>query len=131
MLDHFLQISMEKIIEALCRFVPSRTDIHQKIRSDLSGELSWDTQRKLVEWAEKFQAPVHDRKTREWKKTFPQPDIELFLNEYGAHLEIIFREVWEAREKLNRGDNIFVSPDHVVEGTNGVPTNMRTGGRKL
>ena len=118
---------MEKIIEALCMLVPSRTDIHQKIRADLSGELSWDTQRKLVEWLEKFQAPIHDRKTKNWKKTLPQPDIELFLNEYGAHLEIIFDEVWEARERLNRGENIFVPPEHVVEGTNGVPTNMRTG----
>ena len=128
---------MEKILEELftnlCMLVPSRKDIHKRMRDDLFGEfeeVSWDTQRKLVEWIEKFQAPVHDRKTREWKKTFPEQDVKLFLDEYYTHLETVFREVREAREKLNRGENIFVSPpDHVVEGTNGVPTNMRTGGR--
>ena len=127
---------MEKILEELytnlCMLVPSRTDIHERMRSDLFGHgeevvaVSWDTQRKLVEWVEKFQAPIYDQKTREWKQTFPEPNIELFLGQYYTHLETVFNEVREAREKLSRGENLFV-PD-CVEGANGVPNSMKSGG---
>ena len=66
-LEH-VKVLLNEIIEILCGFVPSKPNIHEKIKADFEGEINWNMQLKLIEWLEKFQAPVHDRKTKQWKK---------------------------------------------------------------
>ena len=118
-----MEAILEEIFENLCQFVPTRKDIHQQIRDDLfnSDGINWDTQVKLVKWLEKFQAPVHDRKTSEWKRSFPQEDVKQFLKDYYEHLEIVYKEVQEAKRKILAGENIF----NPVTGK--LPENMKTG----
>jgi hypothetical protein len=91
--DH-LRALMNEITETLCSFVPNRTDIHEKIKEDLGKEIGWDVQQKLLEWIEKFQAPIYDQVTREWKKKCPEP-IGQFLKKYYSHLEKVNRQIQE------------------------------------
>ena len=116
----YLRKLLNEIIEKLCLFVPNRKDIHQKIQSDLGGEIGWDVQKKLVNWVEKFQAPVHDSMTTQWKTQDPEP-IGDFLRKYYDHLELVYKEIQEARDALVRGENIF----NPVTGK--MPSNMKTG----
>ena len=119
----YLRKLLNEIFENLCQFVPTRKDIHQQLRNDLftPDGITWDTQVKLVNWIEKFQAPIHDKKTSVWKKSLPQEDIEQFLKDYYEHLEIVYKEVQEAKRKIRAGENIF----NPVTGK--LPTNMKTG----
>ena len=114
---------LEEIFENLCQFVPTRKDIHQQLRNDLftPDGITWDTQVKLVNWIEKFQAPIHDIKTYEWKRSFPQEDVKQFLKDYYEHLEIVYKEVQEAKRKIRAGENIF----NPVTGK--LPNKMKTG----
>ena len=89
--DH-LRSLLNEIADTLCSFVPNRTDIHEKIKEDLSGEIGWDIQPKLLGWIEKFQAPIYDQVTSEWKKNCPEP-IGQFLKKYYAHLEKVNRQI--------------------------------------
>ncbi len=89
-----LRVLMNEIIEKLCGFVPNRTDIHDKIKDDLKGEIEWNVQVKLLDWIEKFQAPIYDQVTREWKKKCPEP-IGQFLKKYYSHLEKVNRQINE------------------------------------
>ena len=91
--DH-LRALMNEIIEKLCGFVPNRLDIHEKIREDLGKEIGWDVQQKLLDWIEKFQAPIYDQVTRDWKKKCPEP-IGQFLKKYYEHLEKVSRQINE------------------------------------
>ena len=118
-----MEAVLEEIFENLCQFVPTRKDIHQQLRNDLftPDGITWDTQVKLVSWIEKFQAPIHDKKTSAWKKSFPQENIEQFLKDYYEHLEIVYKEVQEAKRRIRAGENIF----NPVTGK--MPTNMKTG----
>ena len=116
----YLRKLLNEIVEKLCLFVPSRQDIHQKIREDLGGEIGWNIQDKLISWIEKFQAPIHDRKTRSWKEEGPKP-VGDFLKMYYEHVDLVSKEVKETREALARGENIF----NPVTGE--MPTNMKTG----
>lgn len=115
---------LEEIYENLCQFVPSRTDIHEKMRADLftPDGVTWETQTRLVAWVEKFQAPIHDRKTAEWRRTLPSENIEQFLKDYYDHLEIVYKEVQDAKQRIARGENIFRPPV-----TGKLPDRMRTG----
>lgn len=79
---------LEEIKQILYSFVPHRVDIHHMINDDLSGEIDWDTQRKLICWAERFQAPIYDEHTRNWKRTLPQK-LSVFLRDYHEHLNKI------------------------------------------
>lgn len=116
----YLRKLLDEIIDKLCMFVPNRQDIRDKIREDLGGAIGWDVQKRLVIWIEKFQAPIHDSKTRIWKESDPEP-VGDFLRKYYEHLEIVYKEVCEARAALTRGENIF----NPVTGE--LPTKMKTG----
>ena len=116
----YLRKLLDEIIEKLCSFVPNRQDIHQKIRDDLSGQIGWDIQKRLISWIEKFQAPVHDTMTTQWKNEAPIA-IGDFLKKYYEHMEKVNKEIQETREALSRGENIF----NPVTGQ--MPTNMKTG----
>lgn len=93
---------IDEIIDILCNFVPSRTDIHKLIRDDLSGEVDWSLQEKLIKWSERFQAPIYDQITQKWKKNLPEK-LSDFLKKYYEHLEKINKQVWEERKKISQG----------------------------
>tara|TARA_R110002012_G_scaffold202284_1_gene371314 strand:+ start:10 stop:441 length:432 start_codon:yes stop_codon:yes gene_type:complete len=116
----YLRKLLNEIIDKLCRFVPNRTDIHQKIRDDLEGQIGWDIQNKLIIWIEKFQAPIHDTTTKKWLEEENKP-VGDFLKMYYEHLEITYKETQDAREAIARGENIF----NPVTGE--MPKNMKTG----
>lgn len=116
----YLRKLLTEIIEKLCLFVPSRQDIHQKIQEDLGGEIGWDMQAKLISWIEKFQAPIHDKMTKQWANESPI-QIGDFLRRYYNHLELVYKEIQEARAAINRGDNIFKPV------TGEMPPNMKSG----
>lgn len=116
----YLRKLLNEIIEKLCMFVPSRTDIHEKIKADLEGQIGWDIQTKLIRWIEKFQAPIHDTTTKKWIEEGNKP-VGDFLKMYYEHLEMTYKETFDAREALSRGENIF----NPVTGE--MPKNMKTG----
>ena len=90
--DTHLRALLNEIIDTLCGFVPSRTDVHEKIKEDLAGEIGWDLQTKLLGWIEKLQAPIYDQVTSDWKKKCPEP-IGHFLKKYYAHMEKVNRQI--------------------------------------
>ena len=116
----YLRKLLNEIVDKLCLFVPNRLDIHQKIKEDLGEEIGWDIQTKLINWIEKFQAPIHDSMTLRWKNEEPQP-VGDFLKKYYEHIELVYKETQEARAALARGENIF----NPVTGE--LPTKMRSG----
>lgn len=101
-------------------FVPNRTDIHQKIKDDLGQGIGWDIQTKLITWIEVFQAPIHDRMTKEWREQGPQP-VGDFLKKYYEHLEVVYKEIQDTRAAIARGENVF----NPVTGK--MPTKLKTG----
>jgi|TARA_R110002073_G_scaffold274875_1_gene438425 uncharacterized coiled-coil DUF342 family protein len=103
---------LDEIKQILYSFVPHRADLHHKINNDLSGEIAWDFQHKLLAWIEKFQAPIYDQFTQSWRRRVPQKLSE-FLKKYYEHLKQIRKEI----------DGYHQKPD----GTNGVPSVIKTG----
>ena len=116
------QALLEEIISILCSLVPNRKVTHDLIKKDLCG-ISWDLQRKLLGWIEKFQAPVHDKTTQDLSKK--NLTISELLKIYYAHLELVHKEVFESRKRLANGENLF-QPEK-PESMNGVPINIKTG----
>jgi hypothetical protein len=126
------------IIESLKTFVPSRTDLHTQMTRDIPHEVVDASTMativtKLIHWIEQFQSPAHDHTTQQWLTTFQTTTdypafLSIFFKEYLEHTEEIYKEVWDARQRLATGENI-VPAEHRpnVEGSNGVPTNMRSG----
>jgi hypothetical protein len=104
----YLRKLLNEIIEKLCKFVPGRRDIHDKIRADLEGQIGWDIQAKLIHWI--------DTTTRKWLEDGNKP-VGDFLKMYHEHLELTYKETQDAREALTRGENI----------TGEMPKNMKTG----
>jgi hypothetical protein len=118
--EEWLKKLLQEIIEKLCLFVPNRNDIHEEIKNDLGGQVDWDIQKKLIVWIEKFQAPIHDTMTQEWKNNEPQK-IGDFLNKYYEHIEQVYKEIQKTKEALANDENIF----NPVTGE--LPTKMRSG----
>ena len=119
-----VQALLNEIKGTLKSFVPNRRDIHQKIDDDITSP-SWEVQEKLLIWIERFQSPQHDISTSALKKQLPLK-ITDFLKFYYNHLEIVKKEVYEARKKLANGENLF-TPDPVSSSGNGVPDSLKTG----
>ena len=129
---------IKDIIEALKKFVPSRTDLHTQMNHDIPHEVVDASTMapivtKLIHWIEQFQSPAHDSTTQQWLTTFQATTdypafLSKFFKEYLEHTEKIYKEVWDARQRLSTGENV-VPPERRpnVEGSNGVPTNMRSG----
>ena len=118
-------ILVNEIKDTLKSLIPNRTDVHDMIDNDISNEISWDTQEKLVSWVEKFQAPVHDKFTRQLKTKLPLKLSE-FLKTYYEHITIVHKEVFEYRKKLANNENIFQSND-VKSAGNNVPDSIKAG----
>ena len=128
------------IVTALKRFVPSRTDLHDEIERGIPHDTVDATTMhvivtQLVHWIEQFQPPAYDAVTKQWVQTFQSTTdypafLSTFLKEYLEHTEKVYKEVWECRVRLTKGEDM-VPPARrkKVEGSNGVPTNMRTGTR--
>ena len=133
-----ISICIHELYESLCKFVPSKQEIHLQIKKDLIHQnVNLDTMpfivNGLINWIEAFQAPFHDIKTKQWRLDFKQcKDYADFLRDffesYYNHIEIVYKESWEARKRLIQGENI-VPPQYrqVVKGKNGIPDVMKSG----
>ncbi len=134
--EHIAKV-IDELIEALCKFVPSKTTLHEKIKNDIyHEEITVETMPNiiygLINWIEQFQCPVDDAVTRKWKSDFQNATDYLefivnFLAEYYDHSEKVYRQLWEARKRVLSGEDV-VPPEHrkKVEGVNGVPTKIKT-----
>ena len=73
----------------------------QLLNDDFTGDsVDWSVQTKLLDWIEKFQAPIYDQVTRDWKRRCPEPTGQV-LKMYYEHLEKVYRQVQEHREKTS------------------------------
>lgn len=120
--DHVAKL-IKEIVDALCCLVPSRTDIHEKIRNETLLTPTPDNEplirESITKWVETFQSPVHDRVTRGWSSLGTVD----FLRAVYAHLEVVHREVWEARKRIADGESP-IPPEHRPKPFDGT---MRTG----
>ena len=101
--DHLRRLLEEEIVVTLCNFVPNRTDIHKQIKDDLisSNEpIDWGIQIKLLNWVEKFQAPIYDQVTEQWKRNCPEP-VGQFLKKYYQHLQKVEQQIRDHRIKAS------------------------------
>ena len=133
-----ITLIIDELIEALYKFVPSKTPLHEQIKKDIYQEtINLETMPQiiygLINWIEKFQSPADDKVTKKWRDDFINTldcstCIVTFLQEYYEHSEKVYRKVWEARQRLVSGENV-IPPEHrpQTEGTNGIPSNMKTG----
>ena len=120
-----VNVLLEEIIQTLYSLVPKRPDIHEKIHHDLQSPVTWNHQEKLIQWIQKFQAPVYDKMTKEWLEQVPQ-NLSFFLKKYYTHLQVVVDETKEARAKLARGENIF-TPNSATTDTDITSIRMKTG----
>jgi hypothetical protein len=127
-----------ELVDGLCKFVPSKARLHAKIKEDILPE-TVDIEAMpriilgLINWIEKFQAPVCDTVTSRWRNEFetatrPVDFIVKFLDEYYDHVEKVYKEVWDARTRLVNNESV-VPPEHrpVITGSNGIPDIIKTG----
>lgn len=83
--------TLNLVVSVLCDLVPSRVDIHARISSDCADLDMTQTQTKLIEWIQRFHAPLYDPKTQAWLKRVPMP-ISEFLTLYLPHLELVLKQ---------------------------------------
>ena len=103
---------LDEIKQLLYSMVPTRRDIHHAINDDFGDEITWDFQHKLVKWVEKFQAPIYDQMTIQWKRNLPEK-LSDFLKKYYEHVK-----------KLRKDIDEYNTP---ATGKNGVPDRMSSG----
>ena len=128
---------MGQFVEGLCKFCPSKHDLNQQIKSSFPPEPTPESTplilAKLVFWIEKFQSSNDDPVTKQLlaraMKDHSVEGIIAFLSDYYDHTEKVYKEVWEARQRLVNGEDV-VPPQHIkqVQGKDGVPFVMKTGG---
>tara|TARA_B110000208_G_scaffold183846_1_gene236982 strand:- start:578 stop:1075 length:498 start_codon:yes stop_codon:yes gene_type:complete len=133
--DH-IKILISELYDKLCKFIPSKKKIHDKIKQDLLiHTIGLDTMPiivlSLIKWIESFQAPYHDKKTNIWKKQLHTCDnctnyLIQFLKEYYQHLEITFKELCDARYRLINGDSL-IPPEHRPSINNISDIRMKSG----
>lgn len=133
-----ITVIINELVDALCKFVPNKPEIHSLIKSDIICEnIGEETMSRIIErfihWIEQFQAPVHDSVTKRWRDNYKNATnysefISQFLEEYYNHTEMVYKEVWEARKRISNNESA-VPPQHrnVVKGKNGVPEKMNSG----
>ena len=127
---------LQQFIEGLCRFCPSKHELNQQIRNSFPKEPNPENTQlvlaKLIFWIEKFQSPNDDKVTKKLlTQVLHNPSIDeiiVFLNSYYDHTEKVYKDVWDARQRLINGDNI-IPPQHrqTTKGKNGIPFFMKTG----
>lgn len=127
-----------ELVDGLCKFVPSKTQLHTKIKEDILHEtLDIETMPSvilgLIKWIETFQAPAYDNVTHKWRDEFKTTDslvdfIVKFLHEYYTHVEKMYKETWDARRRLINNESVL-PPEHrpIVTGKNGIPDIMKSG----
>ena len=132
-----------ELTDGLCKFVPSKKELHEQIRSEILGEDGVTTEKLysivtgLIKWIKKFQCPVDDPYVDEWLEDFLKVDpiagysafIKRFLKEYYDHTEKVYMQTWEARRRLVNRESI-IPPEHrpqPPEGKDGVPSQMKSG----
>lgn len=103
-LEHIRKL-IDEVADILCNFVPSRTDIHAMIREDLSGDVDWQIQEKILVWVKRFQAPIYDQVIDSWKRKLPEKLSE-FLKKLYEHLEKVNKQIWEERRKMANGPQL-------------------------
>lgn len=127
-----IEVLIDELILALCKFVPNKQRIHEQIRKDLKIKVSSDTMGPLVlaliAWIEKFHAPVDDKRTRKWRHELQtcancNDFIIRFLKEYYEHLEKTYVSLIEARVRVANGQSA-IPPEHRQKDGN---VRMKTG----
>jgi|TARA_Y100000992_G_scaffold269932_2_gene209967 hypothetical protein len=133
-----ISICIKELVEGLCSLVPSQKEIHDKIKKEIIyDEVNINTMplivNGLIKWIQMFQSPVHDNITRTWLDNYKNCKdyadfLRDFFSEYYQHIEVIHKEIWEARKRLVNGESL-VPPEHrqIINGTNGIPDNMKSG----
>ena len=133
-----ITVIIQELVTGLCKFVPNKTEIHEFIKGDiLVKKVDVETMPRIIDrlihWIEQFQAPVYDSVTKRWRDNYKKTKnyaefISGFLEEYYSHIEITYKETWEARKRIANGENA-IPPEHrrIVSGKNGVPDNIKTG----
>lgn len=121
----YIEKLVDEMIERLCRLVPSRTDIHKMLKDDIKQNIDYSIQLRILNWVEKFQAPIHDKKTKIMKTELPKK-ISEFVKEFHEHLDAVEDEIIEAKQKIQNGENIFNTEK--PKSSNGItPDNLRSG----
>ena len=70
-----ITVIINELVDALCKFVPNKHEIHSLIKSDIICEnIGEETMPRIIErfihWIEQFQAPVHDSVTKRWRDNY-------------------------------------------------------------
>jgi hypothetical protein len=113
---------LEMLADALCRFVPSKVAMHERIRADILGHSDVlgaldPIAAALVKWIKCFHAPADDAKADALLGALRDPAPPLaqkvlrFLPAYCAHAETTYLEVWQARRRLIEGGSV-IPPEH-------------------
>ena len=134
-LDNISQL-LKQFVDGLCKFCPSKTELNNEIRNrfpvQINPEHTLLVMEKLIFTIEQFQAPCDDKITKKMlsnvSNNFNNESIIVFLSDFYDHTEKVYKDVWEARQRLINGENI-VPQEHrkQVVGKNGIPFNMKTG----
>tara|TARA_B100001250_G_scaffold200553_1_gene171977 strand:- start:62 stop:538 length:477 start_codon:yes stop_codon:yes gene_type:complete len=134
-LDNISQL-LKQFVDGLCKFCPSKTELNNEIRNrfpvHINPEHTLLVMEKLIFTIEQFQAPCDDKITKKMlsnvSNNFNNESIIVFLSDFYDHTEKVYKDVWEARQRLINGENI-VPHEHRkrVIGKNGIPFNMKTG----
>lgn len=134
-LDNISQL-LKQFVDGLCKFCPSKTELNNEIRNrfpvHINPEHTLLVMEKLIFTIEQFQAPCDDKITKKMlsnvSNNFNNESIIVFLSDFYDHTEKVYKDIWEARQRLINGENI-VPHEHRkrVIGKNGIPFNMKTG----
>ena len=134
-LDNISQL-LKQFVDGLCKFCPSKTELNNEIRNrfpvHINPEHTLLVMEKLIFTIEQFQAPCDDKITKKMlsnvSNNFNNESIIVFLSDFYDHTEKVYKDVWEARQRLINGENI-VPQEHrkQVVGKNGIPFNMKAG----
>ena len=126
---------LEQFVDGLTKFCPSKTELNKEIRERFPKQIKpEDTlliMRKLIFSMSNFNLQMMinlQRKCFQMYQIISIMNPSLFLSEFYDHTEKVYKELWEARQRLVNGENI-IPPEHrkQVKGKNGVPFDMKTG----
>ena len=134
-LDNISQL-LKQFVDGLCKFCPSKTELNNEIRNRFPVHINPGhtllVMEKLIFTIEQFQSPCDDKITKKMfsnvSNNFNNESIIVFLSDFYDHTDKVYKDVWEARQRLINGENI-VPQEHrkQVVGKNGIPFDMKTG----
>ena len=92
-----LEVVHARLLDAICAMVPSRTDLQDRIRARCADVRAWQIQATLVDVMERFQAPIYDQRTAQWRRRLPMlvseflalfvPHVQRCLHERAAYFD--------------------------------------------